>query len=335
MKRLVALLVAVGLVALSIVVRNVIDGDEGDGGTASDDGGGGDDAEGPLVCATELEDVCRELAADAGLDVVVEDPGDTAARLIGLDDDTDPEMAAWLVPAPWPAIVADSRERASLDPVIADPSAPLARTGLVAVGLTERLAVLTDTCGGLTGTCLAQYAGDPWTEAGGSSTWGSVRPALDDPGISTAVLVGLQSVVASLTGRDDFARNDIETGPVLTGIEDLASVEPNTTAAGTPLSLLLRFGPGSYDVVVELAAVAEPAVAASASRDTLTVVPESGITVDVVLVAPEGRRAPLDTGDATAALIDAGWDDASSGPATGTLNPGVYVALQEAWQEAA
>lgn len=113
-------------------------------------------------------------------------------------------------------------------------------------------------------------------------------PALDDPGISTAGLVGLQSVVASLTGRDDFARNDIETGPVLTGIEDLASVEPNTTVAGTPLSLLLRFGPGSYDVVVELAAVAEPAVAASASRDTLTVVPESGITVDVVLVAPEG-----------------------------------------------
>lgn len=71
-----------------------------------------------------LEDVCRELAADSGLDVVVEDPGDTAAFGSGSTTAPIPEMAAWLVPAPWPAIVADSRERASLDPVIADPSFP-------------------------------------------------------------------------------------------------------------------------------------------------------------------------------------------------------------------
>ncbi len=316
------------------MIRDIIDGDDGggDGGTADGEG----DSGGPLVCAEELEAVCRALAAEHDLDVVVESPGATMARLLDLDVGADPGIGLWLTPSPWPAILADTLEREGRPPMLAEPGAPLASTGLVAVAPTDRLTVLLAACGEvLTGTCLAENATARWVDLpGGSSAWGSVRPGLADPLTSTAGLVALQSVVASVVGLDDFARNDIETDEVLTVIEDLAAVEPNLTAAGTPLQLLLAVGPASYDVVVDLGAVARPAVESSARRDTLTVQAESDLVVGVVGVPPAGHRSPIAAADLTAALRAAGWGDAASVDQGGTLNPGVYVALQDAWQEA-
>ncbi len=269
-------------------------------------------------------------------EVVIESPGATTARLLALDPGDDPQVGLWLTPSPWPAIVADTLDREGRPAVLAEPGDPVAATGLVAVAPTDRLNVLLAACGGaLTGSCLAQNAIARWVDLpGGTSAWGPVRPGLADPLTSTAGLVALQSVVASLVGRDDFARNDIETDAVLTAIEGLAAVESNLTSAGSPLQLLLTIGPGTYDVVIDLGAVARPAVQASSRRDSLTVQAESDLVVGVVAVTPIGGRSPIAAVDLAAALRAAGWDDAASGDSGGTLNPGVYVALQDAWQEA-
>ena len=58
MKRLLALLAAVFMIALAVFVRGQIDDeDDNNGGGTSANGSGG-----TLVCVTELDAVCRELA---------------------------------------------------------------------------------------------------------------------------------------------------------------------------------------------------------------------------------------------------------------------------------
>lgn len=323
MKRLVALLAAVALVGGAVLVRRAADGD----------GDGGRDEVIDLLCARELESVCRSLAADGDITVTVEDPGVTYGRLTASDATLDHDV--WLVPAPWPAMVADVRGRSAQPPVLGEPSEPLAATSVVMVGWDDRVDLLEAACGTLDGTCLADEAGRRWADLGGSAAWGVVRPGLDDPAITTAGLTGLQLVVGDLLGTPTFASNDLALGDVVDPISRLAAIEPSTLAGGSPLDQLLRFGPSTYDVVVDLAAVAEPAVSAARDRDRIRAVDPAAVVVDVVAVAPEGAASPLSLDAVTAALRDAGWGDASTSSGAGMLSGGVYVALQRFWEEIA
>ena len=118
MKRLLAAIVAVGLIVGASAVRRTIDDDDGDDGAAPGDG--------RVVCATELRDVCMQLD---GVDVTIEDATVTADQLATSGED----VGAWIVFEPWPAIVDDIRTRAGRPPLFEGRTA-VARTRLVAVG---------------------------------------------------------------------------------------------------------------------------------------------------------------------------------------------------------
>ncbi len=327
MKRALAVLAALVLIVGAVAVRRAID----DGG--ADDGEPSVGRSTVILCASELETVCRAVIDDR-TELIVEDPGITASRLIELADGVDAGFDVWLTPSPWPAIVEDTRNRVARAPVLGGLGEPLAVTAVVAVSPSDRFAALESVCGGaVDGICLAAQVGAAWDDLGGSSSWGQVRPGLADPARATAGLVGLRAVVASLAGREDFARNDIETDAVLTAIEDLAAVGNNTTTGGSPLDLLLRIGPGTYDVALDLGAVARPAVAARAGGAPLTIA-DGPVTVDVVAVAPAGEEVDLDLDGVVGSLLDSGWVPAGPDTAATRLNPGVYVALQQTWADA-
>ena len=115
MKRLLALLVAAVMITGAFWVRDRIDGSSSSGGD-----GGDTTAAATLVCATELAAACQTIHdAHPEVTVRVEDAQTTLDRLSAADFDAtsaarDPATAidGWLVPQPWPQMVAEQRQRA-------------------------------------------------------------------------------------------------------------------------------------------------------------------------------------------------------------------------------
>jgi hypothetical protein len=157
-KRLVALLVAVGLVAGAWYLRtNVIDDDGGDGPSAPS-------GEAPtLVCATEVRAACERLD---DVRVTYEEPGVTLDRLAAGDD-----LGAdgWLVSQPWPDMAAVAT------------SEPIVRSPLVAITATAGPG-----CSPIDWSCLAEFATSGGNLAFGSSdTTGGL---LSRAGVATGLL---------------------------------------------------------------------------------------------------------------------------------------------------
>lgn len=278
MKRLLALLAAVGMVVGAILIRQARD-ERGD--DASDGSGSGRDAV-SLVCSTELRPACETLEADVdGIEVRIEAPGRTADRLV------DPEARAagfdlWLVDAAWPGIVADNRRVANLSGrVLADASDVLARSPallMVRSNQRDRVAGLCED--GITWTCV----GDPSNRV----TVGLEPP--DDGGL--AVLAG---AVADHLDTAAYAANDFEDGGFdrwfggLTDLKDVRLGGRSALAAGVTQQ-------GRFDVVGALEATA--ATVPRGLEVYEPIYPDPVVTSDVVLV-PAARGA---VEDAAAAL---------------------------------
>lgn len=343
MKRLLAVLAAVGMVAGAVVVRGLLDGDGAGGGGRGGGASGGDGL--VLVCSSTLASACDELAGDPAVEVRIEDDGDTAARLAGADVDG---AGAWLTVAPWPEIVADERERAGEGPVLGAPSGTLARSPVALVARRDRVDAAAAACGGPpTWACLGAAAGGPWTDLGGEPTWGSVKPGLPSPDRADGLVV-LAQAVASRVGRTDFATNDLDDDPDVAAWFDrlVGAAKDARYSSRPPLRDFLTVA-GSYSVVGALEAAAGPTVRRAANGQDLAVIyPEPVVTADVVLVPVAGRDA-ADALDRVGrerlldALRGAGWRiqgrPGTGGPdlpdTAGLPAPGVLAALRDRWED--
>lgn len=289
MKRLFAALVAVAMVLLAVLLRGLIDNDNG-----KDDGGGsGAGGELVVICGPELLAACNEIAADTDGMRVQEEPEHITAQLLA-DGELDLDAnTLWLAAGDWPAIVAsgdptgDSTGAQRLDELV--PSGVLARSPAVIVGRSERIDAAVASCGNLDWSCVGDAAGDPWTDLGGEPTWGDVKVGLPDVDTGSG-MVTVNQAVASRVGRSDFASNDLEAPEVTQWFERLARESSSTArSAGSlePLAELIRV-PGSLSMAgaLEADAVRELGRAASASAFTV-VVPEPIATADVRLWGPD------------------------------------------------
>src|SRR3712207_5937127 len=118
MRRVVAVLGAVLMVVVAVLVRGVLDDDEGAGSGAT--GGGGEDGEVTLLCLDELGDVCRALEDDGAIDDFDAEPaGTTIDRLAAQGAEL--EADAWLTLLPFPEIAGVARDEAGLGPYFAEP----------------------------------------------------------------------------------------------------------------------------------------------------------------------------------------------------------------------
>lgn len=342
--RLLAFVAAIAMVVGAVALRNRIDDDKVQRTTVL-----------RLVCATELGPACEAMARDeaAGrVQVTIEEATVTAGRLTSsAEDDGDATLGfeGWLVTAPWPAMVAEARKRAGLDPLVA--AGPvLARSPVVLAVWPERAAVLARHCGApaVGWRCLGDNAGRSWADLGGPPTWGPLKPGH----ASTTTANGLSVVGAATTGyfeRTDVSRADLDDDGYRDWLTRLERSIPSPSAA--PLEDMLLAGPGAFDAVATLEADAGPLLARSARAEKPQLLyPAPVATADVVLGTVPGRRAAQLAGVVAGpagkrALAGAGWRVDGQPPATGIARtpalpatsglpaPGVLEALRQMVEE--
>jgi hypothetical protein len=347
-QRVSAALVAVLMVVVAVWIRGLIDEDgDGDGGTVR------------LLCTTELEAACAELAEHTDTAVTVEPAGTTAQSLVALSDEQRPDFDAWLAPGPWSQMVDVQRRVNGLRPVFETPSAPIGRSPLVLVVRADRAPVLeaTPACNATVDwRCVGAVAGQPWTDLpGGQEAWGTVKPAHGDPATSATALLVLSQATSEFLGTADYSRADLENNDEyldwLSGIErSIPKLPP--TAASPFAEMLQQLPTATYDIVGTTEAEAGPGIADAARdrRRALTLLyPEPVVTADVVLAVVAGSSDKVGdlAGDAdlAAALARTGWRVPGQPNARGVRDtpalprasglppdPGSLVALQETWQ---
>jgi hypothetical protein len=292
--RIVAVVVAIGLIVGAVFVRRALD----------DDGNGSSDptTDDPvaLVCAIELERACNALDED-DVEVTIEDAADTAAALVGGTAEVD----VWAVPAPWPAMVDDARVRAGLAALFSTDDAPVARSPLAIVGPDE----LVD-CGW---RCLGDRAAS----------------GLDLGGPAPSSGLGALQVGAFATGwfgTDDFATNDFDAA-FTTWLDGVVSA---TVVTDQPVTRLLQ-SQAFFDVALSFEADAQAQLdGASADRsEGLALLYPAPVAYLDVLVVGVGDAEAGDVPEALgAALLDVGWQPPSP-DGNGLPRPGVLLALQE------
>lgn len=331
--RLLALVVAIGLVAGALLLRAALDGGD-DGGSAS----GASTTLAPsttavapvrVVCASELAAACDALRA-GGATTAVAPAGDTAA---GLSSGAEGGPDVWLTLAGWPEIVDDARQRADLPPVLGQ-RVVLGSSPLVLVGRSERMASLGERCGGrpdaITWRCVGDVAGLPWEQVAPSAepAWGQVKPSHASPVDAAAGLLVFSSAVVSYFGRSDVSRIDFETDD---GFQRwVARLEQAIPTFGdsqtTPLDRLLLLP----EVDVVGTTEAEATTKAPPDRYTVTYPAPMG-RADAVAMSGE-PLAPELVATVTEALTATGWRPPEQGD-DGLPSPGAMVALQQLWQE--
>jgi hypothetical protein len=322
--RLAALVAAVAMVVGAIVVRNKLNEDEVTAHT-----------ELKLLCATELEATCDEIAkgADAKITVTVEDAGATLDRLA---DAPQAGVDGWLTPGPFPEMVEALRKgQAQLAPLFEKTSGSLARSPGVFAGWKERVARMQKACeGGVVGwKCLGLASGQPWTSVGGEPAWGAVTTSIPDPTTSAAGLVTLGAATADFFGRTDLSTADLEDDTFSTW---LAQLSGNNSAVD--VSTMLAAGPSVVSFVGDLEQAVKPAVegASADRRDQVSVIyPAPMGNADVVLGMAEGERSArlltaLQSDRARDAFRAAGYGPPASGP-SGLPPADLLIVLREQW----
>jgi hypothetical protein len=322
MRRVVALVGALIMVGSALLLRSALGDDDGGGDSGSGDG----DDRIALLCAEELADVCQTLEDDGLADVQVEAVGTTVDRLS--EETAELEADAWLTLDPFAVQVDQRREFATFEPLF-DESIPLdGSTGLAIVGFDDRIEALAEDCGEVDWACLGDAAGEPWSEHGGESAWGSVKPGYDAPDTSATGLLVLTQAMADHVGRTDFASQDIDDG----WLRDLEDAVPPRTGSSA-LDTLLTQGRAAFGAVGALGLDAEAAAGGGRGADLVITYPSPMFRATVVLAPRRGFDADelVDTDALAEALEAAGWAAGESGeplPSAGAID-----ALRSTWEE--
>jgi hypothetical protein len=322
-RRPVAVLIAVALVAIAVVVRNRMDS----GGSGSAGG------KLRLVCTRELESLCDQLGSDVKVDI--EDPGTTEAALekatgdLGLD--------GWLTPGPWPQIVEGARSIAGAQPLLAM-GAPLGATRVDLAVWPDRLAVLLNSCVNheLSWKCFGDAVGKGnWTALGGPQAWGPISIGFPDPPNDATGLAALGAATAGFFGKSDLSSTDLDNPGFQSWLRKL--VQAN--ADHPKLEDVLVRGPAEAAAVATLDAIGQPLIASSARtpKPSLTY-PAPVASADVVLgtvISDRGRSlAQLVDSRLPELLRKAGWGPALPLDKTGLPPAGLLDALRDAWKAA-
>jgi hypothetical protein len=312
-KRLAALGVAVGLIAGALFARDRwIEGDDsGDPQT--------DDAR-VLVCATELANICNQVASTFP-DVTMR-TANVGDSLTALADDE-----LWFTFTPFPEIITQTRERSRQTERVYT-TQPVASSNVVLVAFPDRMVTLTATCGDpVEWRCLGEQAGNPWSDIGGDASWRDARPAFA-PLSSGIGRLGVASAVSGFFGDAPIDAND----PSFTSwARPLARAVPATALSSGTAIATIEVRSSSLDVAVGAAAELSTNGAAR-----FAVTPASTNTrVDLVLATPSGVDAPSGLAAAltTAALSD-GWLANGSPGATGEPpDANTVVVTSQIWED--
>jgi hypothetical protein len=302
-RRLLAVIGAVGMVAAALVVRGALDDDPGEGPDTGDD-------QVLVVCDVDLEDACGAFGDD--VEVRVETAAETSAALVaGELDDID----GWVTSGAWRELT-ESRADRSLGE-----SAVLASSPVVLAVDADRVDALRDLCGDTAvWRCVGDDAGQAWGSLGGDARWGPLRTGLPDPDTAIGLSV-LASIAAGYFDGTEFAANDF--ADLQSWLSRLA--DASGTGDRDLLRKLVRVR-GTYTA----GGLTEADAADRAELAVLEAAPEVDATV--VLVDLAGGDTVPDPGRVRDALVAEGWDTGAGEP-TSLLKPGVMAALHTLWKD--
>jgi hypothetical protein len=302
-RRLLAVIGAVGMVAAAFVVRNALDDDADEGPDTGDD-------QVLVVCDVDLESACD--AFGDGVEVRVEAAVDTSAALVAGELDG---VDGWVTTAAWRELTESRADRA-----VGEATA-LASSPVVLAVDADRVEALRDLCGdAAVWRCVGDNAERSWESLGGEARWGPLRTGLPDPDTAIGLSV-LASAAAGYFDGTDFAANDF--GDLRGWLSRLA----DASGSGDPdlLRKLVRVR-GTYTA----GGLPE---ADAADRAELAVLDASPtVAVTAVLIDPAGGDPVPDAGRLRDALVAEGWDTGDGEPAS-LLKPGVMAALHTLWKD--
>ena len=336
-RRLLAVLVAVGLVFAAVQVRARLFPEASMPAAAADP---------RVVCVRELAPVCDAITSDTP--PVVEDAATTVERFA----EGDPGVDVWLTLVPWPELAAAGRAQGGLPEVAATSSPVLARSPAVVVARRDRLRALEPTCddGRLTWRCVADAAGTSWADLDGDPTWGRVKVGLDRPERSAEGLLSLSQATSDFFDGEEWTSRSLGSTDYFSWLSELgAAVEQ--AAGQTPLERMLLTGGAEYEFAGALEATAVPLLRSAPQRAGQLAVRGVGqvVTADVVVVGYGQAGSPAVEAVAAqveGALADAGWRAGATQPPSespvpalpddnGLPSPAALEALRQLWIEVA
>ena len=207
MKRLAAIVLAIGMVFGSVALRNSLEKN-----TQAQTATGGDSPF-RLNCSTELADICAELEqTEPNLTVKIEEAGATADRLTLLPDGTDPGFDAWLTVGPWAEIVQDNRSfTENAGAILGKASRVLGSAPAQIVTSKSGESALEAACGGaITWKCLGENQSLPQPQ--------SIGMASPNTGAGLAVLADATN---SFFGDNSYSATDFEDAAFIGWFEQL------------------------------------------------------------------------------------------------------------------
>ncbi len=318
-RRVLALVAAVGLVVAAVVVRNRLDDEDDDQATVGPSTTA--PASGPVICDPSLQQACAALGAN----VVIEPAGTTIDRLSA--PDAGPRPAAWVTLAPLPEIVNENRQRALAGPMFAT-TVPVATTPLVLVARSDRGEALTAACGGdPTWSCLAAKGPASWADLGGQGAWGRLKVGHDDPAPTARGAVVFAGAATGIAGGPGFDVNDPQLREALNRLEDAV---PSVAFRGASALQVMVIQTGSLDIVGTTQAEADPVVSPRAGQ--FAIYPDPVVRAQAVVAVTAGDGAAV-AGVVGPALVGAGWQPDTAAD-TGLPPAGVVQALRtDVWDE--
>lgn len=316
--RVVALVVAIGLIVAAFAYRNRDAADVA-----------GPDGEITVVCSPEVIDVCTD-AFDGRADVVAEAAGATYDRLVaagGVTTDVD----LWVVPGPFATMVAEARQRAARPEIVGE----TARVGGARVAMAvwkDRAAAMRRSCDvvDITWTCVGQVAGrGSWEQNSGRPEWGLVKAGLPAPDREAAGTVALGAATAGFFGTTDVSSVDLSAND---GYRQWLGGLAGGAKPGADFTQMLSAGPAVLDLYVGLEPNLQPLLAAAARGSEATLIYPAPVGVTDVYMVAVGQGRRLDGGlkdRLERGLRDAGW----TGRADGLPSAGLLDALRATWRE--
>lgn len=316
--RLLAIIVAIGLVAGAFYLRGRVAGDDGSGSDRSDQDDGDDDGAPSafrVICDEDLAAACDavgDLEGVAGVETL-----DARAALEQMSQDT-PAFDAWLTLEPLPALLDVGRDQASHVAVAEGEAIRVASARLAVLGTPDDL-----TCAEpVDWACLAEAA---------------PRSTIGLPSVSTATgIVVLGHAASGLFGGTGYGIDAItEDDAISRPLEGLLDDgRPAPTADQTDRILL----PGNYDAVITTDTRAERQAGTSQGQAqalaTLALEPPGTVGVVLAPIGSQGARAVDHLSEGVTgqtvrdALGTAGWAD-DPAATEGLPDPDVLYALQQ------
>lgn len=306
MKRLLAVVLALGLIGGAFAYRT-----RGDGDGPSDRRDDGRPR--VIVCSTELAEICQAFEDEVQpVQIKVEPAWFTFDRLSG---EGEVDLDVWIAAGPWSEMLNDQRRRSQQAPVFEE-AVRLGGAPLAVAIYKDRLARL---------PCASAPT---WDCLGDAAAAGAVRLGASDPDTEGSGI----AVIAAATGGDvgdaEFASNDLDAAQEARVTELSRRLDDHFA---TSLETMLTT-PALLDARAELKTGIDPVVALAASGDRVAVIVPAPAAIVTATAAGVGDRGDdvvqQMRGILERLLTEAGWDAPPAADKDGLPSPGVLEALR-------